>query len=161
VEEFKAGLLVDPLTGALTRHTLEKRVATHLHTAPVAAFALGFIDMDKFKRVNDQFGHALGDAVLAVAAQRIASTLRHGDLLARYGGDEFVLLLFGVTSDADIASRLAEISHRLDDPIALGGEVIRAGASCGGALYPRDGTTLPQLVAVADSRMFREKKLRG
>lgn len=161
VEEFKAGLLLDPLTGALTRHTLEKRAATHLHATPVAGFALGFIDMDKFKRVNDQYGHALGDAVLAVSAQRIASTLRRGDLLARYGGDEFVLLLFEVTTDADIASRLAEISHRLDDPIALAGLLIRAGASCGGALYPRDGTTLPQLVAVADSRMFREKKLRG
>lgn len=161
VEEFKAGLLVDPLTGALTRHTFEKRAATHLQATPVASFALGFIDMDKFKRVNDQYGHALGDAVLAVSAQRIASTLRRGDLLARYGGDEFVLLLFDVTTDADIASRLAEISHRLDDPIALAGLLIRAGASCGGALYPRDGTTLPQLVAVADSRMFREKKLRG
>ena len=160
VEEFKAGLLVDPLTGALTRHTLEKRAATHLHSTPVAGFALGFIDMDKFKRVNDQYGHTLGDAVLAVAAQRIASTLRRGDLLARYGGDEFVLLLFGVTTDADIASRLAEISHRLDEPIALGGERISAGASCGGALYPRDGSTLAQLVATADSRMFREKKLR-
>ena len=161
VEEFKAGLLVDPLTGALTRHTLEKRAATHLHATPVAGFALGFIDMDKFKRVNDQYGHALGDAVLAVSAQRIASTLRRGDLLARYGGDEFVLLLFDVTTDADIASRLAEISHRLDAPVALAGQLIRAGASCGGALYPRDGTTLLQLVAVADSRMFREKKLRG
>ncbi len=161
VEEFKAGLLVDPLTGALTRHTLEKRVATHLHSTPVMDFALGFIDMDKFKRVNDQYGHTLGDAVLAVAAQRIASTLRRGDLLARYGGDEFVLLLFNVSTDADIASRLAEISHRLDEPIALGGERISAGASCGGALYPRDGSTLAQLVATADSRMFREKKLRG
>ena len=161
VEEFKAGLLVDPLTGALTRHTLEKRAATHLHATPVAGFALGFIDMDKFKRVNDQYGHALGDAVLAVSAQRIASTLRRGDLLARYGGDEFVLLLFDVTTDADIASRLAEISHRLDAPIALAGQLIRAGASCGGALYPRDGVTLLQLVEVADSRMFREKKLRG
>ena len=145
----------------MTRHTLEKRVATHLHSTPVVDFALGFIDMDKFKRVNDQYGHTLGDAVLAVAAQRIASTLRRGDLLARYGGDEFVLLLFNVSTDADIASRLAEISHRLDEPIALGGERIRASASCGGALYPRDGSTLAQLVATADSRMFREKKLRG
>ena len=161
VEEFKAGLLIDPLTGALTRPTLEKRVATLLHATPVAGFAVGFVDMDKFKRVNDQYGHALGDAVLAVSAQRIASALRRDDLLARYGGDEFVLLLSGVTTDADIASRLAEISWRLEEPIALAGEVIRAGASCGGALYPRDGSTLLQLVEVADARMFEEKKKRG
>ncbi len=161
VEEFKAGLLVDPLTGALTRHTLEKRVATLLHAPPVANFAIGFVDMDKFKRVNDQYGHALGDAVLAVSAQRIASALRRDDLLARYGGDEFVLLLSGVTTDGDTAERLAEIAMRLDAPIDLAGQHIHAGASCGGALYPRDGSTLLQLVEVADARMFEEKKARG
>lgn len=161
VEEFKAGLLIDPLTGALTRHTLEKRVASLLHATPVVNFAVGFIDMDKFKRVNDQYGHALGDAVLAVSAQRIASALRRDDLLARYGGDEFVLLLSGVTTDEDVAARLAEISARLDAPIDLAGEHIHAGASCGGALYPRDGSTLLQLVEVADARMFEEKKTRG
>ena len=161
VEEFKAGLLIDPLTGALTRHTLEKRVASLLHATPVVHFAVGFIDMDKFKRVNDQYGHALGDAVLAVSAQRIASALRRDDLLARYGGDEFVLLLSGVTTDEDVAARLAEISARLDAPIDLAGEHIHAGASCGGALYPRDGSTLLQLVEVADARMFEEKKTRG
>ncbi len=161
VEEFKAGLLIDPLTGALTRHTLEKRVASVLHATPVANFAVGFVDMDKFKRVNDQYGHALGDAVLAVSAQRIASALRRDDLLARYGGDEFVLLLSGVTTDGDVAERLAEIAMRLDAPIDLAGQHIHAGASCGGALYPRDGTTLLQLVEVADARMFEEKKARG
>ncbi len=161
VEEFKAGLLIDPLTGALTRHTLEKRVATLLHAPPVANFAIGFVDMDKFKRVNDQYGHALGDAVLAVSAQRIASALRRDDLLARYGGDEFVLLLSGVTTDGDAAERLAEIAMRLDAPIDLAGQHIHAGASCGGALYPRDGSTLLQLVEVADARMFEEKKARG
>lgn len=161
VEEFKEGLLIDPLTGALTRPTFEKRFAAHLHAAPAEGLAVGFVDMDKFKNVNDQFGHALGDAVLAVSAQRIASALRRDDLLARYGGDEFVLMLSGVTSDDDLAARLAEITRRLDEPIALAGQSIRAGASCGGALYPRDGTTLLQLVEVADARMFGEKKLRG
>lgn len=160
VEEFKAGLLIDPLTGALTRHTLEKRVASLLNATPVVNFAVGFVDMDKFKRVNDQYGHALGDAVLAVSAQRIASALRRDDLLARYGGDEFVLLLSGVTTDEAVAARLAEIAARLDASIDLAGEHIRAGASCGGALYPRDGTTLLQLVEVADARMFEEKKTR-
>lgn len=161
VEEFKEGLLVDPLTGALTRPTFEKRFAAHLHAAPKQGVAVGFVDMDKFKRVNDQFGHALGDAVLAVSAQRIASALRRDDLLARYGGDEFVLMLAGITSDDDVAARLAEITQRLDEPIALAGQSIRASASCGGALYPRDGTTLLQLVEVADARMFGEKKNRA
>ena len=161
VEEFKAGLLIDPLTGALTRHTLEKRVASLMHVTPVANFAIGFVDMDKFKRVNDQYGHALGDAVLAVSAQRIASALRRDDLLARYGGDEFVLLLSGVATDEDVAARLAEIAARLDASINLAGQHIHAGASCGGALYPRDGSTLLQLVGVADARMFEVKKTRS
>ena len=161
VEEFKAGLLIDPLTGALTRSTFEKRFLAHVHGAPGQSFAVGFVDMDKFKKVNDQYGHALGDAVLAVSAQRIASALRRDDLLARYGGDEFVLMLSNVTSDEDVAARLAEITRRLDEPIALAGLSIRAGASSGGAMYPRDGTTLLQLVAVADTRMFDAKKLRG
>ena len=160
VEEFKAGLLIDPLTGALTRHTLEKRVASLLHATPVAPFAVGFIDMDKFKRVNDQYGHALGDAVLAVSAQRIASALNRDDLLARHGGDEFVLLLAGVATDDAVAARLAEIAARLDAPIDLAGQHIHAGISCGGALFPRDGGTLPQLVEVADARMFEQKKTR-
>lgn len=161
MEEFKEGLLIDPLTGALTRHTFEKRFAAYLHATPNPAVAVGFIDMDKFKRVNDQFGHALGDAVLAISAQRIASALGRDDLLARYGGDEFVVMLAGAVSEEDMKTRLAEIARRLDEPIALAGQAIPGGASCGGALYPRDGTTLLQLVAVADSRMFDEKKSRA
>jgi diguanylate cyclase len=170
MEEFKAGLLIDPLTGALTRQTLEKRVHSLLtsgHGEPAATteassgFAVGFIDLDKFKRVNDQHGHAMGDAVLAVCAQRISSALRRDDLLARYGGDEFVLLLSGVTTDEQLNARLTEITRRLDQSIGVAGETIQAGASCGGALYPRDGGTLQQLVSVADERMFSMKKLRA
>ena len=161
MEEFKAGLLIDPLTGALTRQTLEKRINATLSSATVAEFAVGFVDLDKFKRVNDQYGHAMGDAVLAVCAQRISSALRRDDLLARYGGDEFVLLLSGVTSDEQLTMRLTEISRRLDQAISVGGEMIQAGASCGGALYPRDGSMLEDLLKVADSRMFEQKKTRA
>jgi diguanylate cyclase (GGDEF)-like protein len=161
MEEIKEGLLIDPLTGALTRATFEKRSATLLNSVPGAPFAVAFVDMDKFKRVNDLYGHALGDAVLAVSAQRIASALRRDDMVARYGGDEFVLLLAGINGNDDLTSRMAEIARRLNEPIALGGQSIHAGASWGGALYPRDGSTLFQLIAAADARMFDAKKLRA
>lgn len=99
--------------------------------------------------------------MLAVSAQRIASALRRNDLFAHYGGDEFVLLLSGVTTNENVAARLAEIAARLDASIDLTGQRIHAGASCGSDPYPRDGSTLLQLVEVADARMFEEKKTRG
>lgn len=161
MEDFKEGLLVDPLTGALTRGTFEKRFAAHLHGHPSASLAIVFIDLDRFKAVNDEHGHAVGDAVLAVSAQRIASAMRSDDVLSRYGGDEFVLMLPGVTSDVALDAQLARVSAVLDQPIALAGSSIRAGGSCGGALYPRDGATLDQLIKVADARMYGAKKERA
>lgn len=161
MEDFKDGLLVDPLTGALTRNTFEKRFSAHLSGLPDAGFAIVFIDLDRFKAVNDEHGHAVGDAVLAISAQRIASVMRRDDLLSRYGGDEFVLLLPGVISDDTLDSQLARLSAVLDQPIALAGSSINAGGSCGGALYPRDGTTLDQLIKVADAKMYGAKKERA
>lgn len=161
MEDFKEGLLVDPLTGALTRSTFEKRFAAHLNNQPEAKLAVVFVDLDRFKAVNDEHGHAVGDAVLAISAQRIASAMRRDDVLSRYGGDEFVLMLPGVTSDDTMDAQLARVSAVLDQPIALAGSSISAGGSCGGALYPRDGTTLDQLIKVADARMYGAKKERA
>lgn len=161
MEDFKEGLLVDPLTGALTRSTFEKRFAAHLNSQPEAKLAVVFVDLDRFKAVNDEHGHAVGDAVLAISAQRIASAMRRDDVLSRYGGDEFVLMLPGVTSDDTLDAQLARVSAVLDQPIALAGSNISAGGSCGGALYPRDGTTLDQLIKVADARMYGAKKERA
>ncbi|MFO1341563.1 MAG: diguanylate cyclase [Burkholderiales bacterium] len=160
MEDFKDGLLVDPLTGALTRATFEKRFAALVSQQLDATLAIVFVDLDRFKSVNDEHGHAVGDAVLAICAQRIASAMRRDDVLARYGGDEFVLMLSGILSDEALDAQLARLTAALDQPVAIAGIEVTAGGSCGGALYPRDGRTLEQLVKVADARMYGVKKAR-
>ena len=160
VEDFKDGLLVDPLTGALTRSTFEKRFATRIKSDD-QHFALIFIDLDQFKIVNDRFGHAVGDVVLTVAAQRIAASLRAEDVLARYGGDEFVVLMSGVSTEAALVAQIDRLSAMLDEPMMIEGNSMRTGGSCGGALYPMAGATLDQLIQVADTRMYEQKRLRA
>lgn len=161
MEDFKDGLLIDPLTGALTRSTFEKRFADLLAANTDVKLALLFVDLDRFKLINDQHGHAVGDAVLAICAQRIASVMRNDDLLARFGGDEFVLMLPGVIADETLDRQIARVSAALNAPIALAGATIFARGSCGGALFARDGDSLDQLVKVADARMYAAKRMRN
>lgn len=160
VEDFKDGLLIDPLTGALTRSTFEKRFATRIAERG-QHFALIFIDLDQFKHVNDRYGHAAGDVVLATAAQRITATIRSEDVLARYGGDEFVVLMSGVTTCSAMSAQIERLSAALDQPMIVDGEALLSGGSCGGALHPHDGATLDQLIHVADARMYEHKRLRA
>ncbi len=160
VNELSAGLLHDPLTSALNRSTFEKRFearATAVVEARATPFALVFVDLDKFKRINDNFGHAMGDAVLAISAQRLASVLRKDDLLCRYGGDEFIALLGDVADEAALDNALARIQDALVQPIVVAGHALSVAASCGGALFPANGQSLGALTAYADARMYREK----
>jgi diguanylate cyclase len=160
MEDFKDGLLIDPLTGALTRSTFEKRFATYLDNNRGVKMALLYVDLDGFKRINDQHGHGVGDAVLAICAQRIASVLRKDDLLARFGGDEFVLMLPGVDSVDALDRQILRVTSALDEPIALAGATMFARGSCGGALLNLDGENLDQLVKAADARMYSAKRAR-
>ena len=160
VETFKDGLLVDPLTGALTRSTFEKRFATRIKTDD-QFFALIFIDLDQFKYVNDRYGHAIGDIVLTVAAQRITASLRADDVLARYGGDEFVVLMSGLTTPEALDTQIRRLSAMLDEPMLIDTHSLVSGGSCGGALHPQDGATLDKLIQVADARMYEQKRLRA
>ncbi|MCL5972456.1 MAG: sensor domain-containing diguanylate cyclase [Firmicutes bacterium] len=120
--------------------------------------AVAFLDMDRFKLVNDQYGHLIGDEVLRQLVAVVRREIRAHDLLARYGGDEFVLLL----SDIDVQS-VKQVLDRIQDRIGqhqFSGVDFPLGVSVGWALYPEDGETLEHLLNVADQHMYRNKELR-
>jgi len=120
--------------------------------------AVMFIDLDRFKDVNDRFGHAAGDSLLQQAAERIRSCLRPSDLVARLGGDEFTVMLLGVSRLED-AVRLAErVVATLARPYMIADELTFTSASLGVTLYPDDGATVETLLRNADQAMYEAKR---
>ncbi len=119
--------------------------------------AVMFIDLDRFKMVNDTLGHLLGDDLLKEAASRLKDVLRAGDTLARLGGDEFIIMLprLGSREDASVVAR--KILECLQFPFLLAEHEVRISASIGIAVYPAHGTTIEQLLAHADIAMYRVK----
>ncbi|MCZ8203649.1 GGDEF domain-containing response regulator [Gemmatimonas sp.] len=154
----------DPLTGlanrALFLDQLERALAFgtryHRNTGVL------FIDLDGFKEVNDRHGHALGDRLLRVVADRLVQCVRRSDAVARLGGDEFVVLLPDVRSDRDLAHVKASIEASLQRPFGHeGSAVVPLAASIGCAMSPVDGVSAPELLAMADADMYREKVQRA
>ncbi len=149
----------DPLTGLPNRSTVEEQLDRDLARAirtgdTVAAL---YIDLDRFKLVNDSLGHAAGDHVLVEVAERIRAVTRAGDLLARLGGDEFMLVCAGI--EAAEAEAVAEkVLAVLDATIALDGAEFHIGASIGIALGPRDGSAAAELIKHADAAMYEAKR---
>ncbi|HJW54540.1 MAG TPA: EAL domain-containing protein [Burkholderiaceae bacterium] len=149
----------DELTGLPNRAWLMKFLSTALEQAAQTdgALALLFIDLDRFKEVNDAFGHSAGDALLREAAQRLQSTLRPADHIARFGGDEFTVVLHPAGGESE-AVRVAErIIQALGQPFQLAGGIDQIGASVGISLYPRDGDTAEALLKNADIAMYAAK----
>jgi diguanylate cyclase (GGDEF)-like protein/PAS domain S-box-containing protein len=148
----------DPLTGLANRTLLGQRVDYALRTAERSGgrFAILFVDLDRFKNINDSMGHAFGDRVLLEVTERMQFALRDVDTLSRMGGDEFVAFL----QDADgtgaelAARRLLEAVQR---PYMLDGVPFSLGCSIGIALFPEDGDTLDALITCADTAMYRVK----
>ena len=147
----------DTLTGLANRTALNDHAARLLATSPVQVAAL-VIDLDRFKDVNDSFGHAAGDEVLIAVAHRMAQELREEDVLARSGGDEFVLLVAGDDVGSHVDSLIGRLHQVIADPIEGTDGTYRVGASIGVALR-HTPVTLSDLLRAADADMYRLKHL--
>lgn len=146
----------DILTSLPNRGFLEQIVAS-LTDRPESVFALAFIDLDGFKNVNDYYGHAVGDALLVKIAERLTSELRPSDMLARVGGDEFILLLSPAGSLDDVNKDIQRLLARLKEPFFIEGYEVFTSASIGVSLYPNDGNSFDTLCENADQAMYRIK----
>ena len=158
VRELKAMALEDALTGLANRRALLAALAAvTTSSSPNSGKSVLFLmDLDEFKRVNDVHGHALGDRVLKVVAQRFQRATRPGDLLARLGGDEFAVLAHNVDRESALAIGRRFIAA-LESEIGVGGHSHAIGVSIGAALMPDDGITAEEIIHKADLAMYRAK----
>ncbi|WP_330181827.1 diguanylate cyclase [Nocardia sp. NBC_01503] len=149
----------DPLTGLANRSLVLSRLAAALGTSeslPVSTVL--FIDLDGFKSINDTLGHAIGDTVLQIVAQRLQRGLRSDDIVGRIGGDEFLVLLSGRTLGEDLEALVTRLRQTMAEPIIARGHRIQVNASVGiTPLHPGDGRTPEAVLHDADLAMYRAK----
>lgn len=155
--------LHDSLTGMANRVLLNDRGEQALRRADRSerAVAVLFVDLDRFKSINDSLGHDIGDEVLVAVAQRLQTALRSDDTLARFGGDEFVCLLPDIADRHDAARVANKLLASLDQRVDIAGHKFKVGASIGISAYPSDGQTLDDLIVAADRAMMRAKQAGG
>ncbi|HWU84266.1 MAG TPA: EAL domain-containing protein, partial [Rhodocyclaceae bacterium] len=158
-DDFAQFAYQDILTGLPNRYLLHDRLAQAVEAArrDGATLALMFIDLDRFKIVNDSLGYEVGDLLLIETAQRFRSLLDASATLARLGGDEFVVLLPDVNGVGSVSDLAEEINRCMEPPMHIDGRDIHLGASIGIALYPRDGENAMALMKNADTAMYRSK----
>lgn len=150
----------DTLTGLANRTLFHDQLATALHQAARSgdAVAVCFLDLDGFKSVNDNLGHAAGDEVLTAAAERIRSSVRAGDVVARLSGDEFGVLLAGNPTPAHVLGIADKLVDAINRPFRVGGREIAIGVSIGIALAPDHGLDPEDLLNHADTAMYDAKR---
>jgi len=151
----------DSLTGLPNRHSFMDELNRALVRGARYGrpFALMYIDLDRFKAVNDNLGHAAGDALLKTISTRLLRLLREADLLARLGGDEFVVLTES-SCQVDTLSKVASrVLGQICEPMLLEGRTVEISGSIGMAIYPNDGTTAESLLKAADAAMYKAKDL--
>ena len=161
-EHLRREASVDSLTGLMNRGSVHRALGRSIQRVEGGGqLALLFIDLDGFKVVNDTSGHPAGDEVLRAVAERLTDCVRYDDLVARYGGDEFIVLL---EADHHIEDEVDGVFQRIErafrQPFPVGRVHHHIGASIGCAIHNRDGTTLSQLLAYADAEMYRHKDSR-
>jgi len=160
IEEFRGLAYHDGLTGLPNRSLLHDRLGVAITHArrQASRLAVLFLDLDGFKDVNDVLGHACGDRMLVEVAERLRSSVRAGDTVARFGGDEFVVLLTSVAGEDDAARVAAKLLEAVQAPYRLAGRDVYATVSVGISVYPADGTSPEELVESADAAMYRQKR---
>jgi diguanylate cyclase (GGDEF)-like protein len=151
----------DDLTGLPGRRLFEDRlklaaVQSARHQKPVA---LLFLDLDKFKNINDTFGHVIGDQILQQVAQRLTSSIRRGDTVCRYGGDEFIVLLPDMDGEGNSGDLVIDkIRHHLSQPYRVNNLEITLAISIGMTTFMEDDLDKQDLIQRADIAMYRNKK---
>lgn len=150
----------DVLTGLPNRVLFNDRIEHTLATARryLRDFAVMYVDVDKFKNVNDLFGHTVGDAVLKEVGSRLRATLRESDTVSRFGGDEFVILQPIVDGPSDAADLARKLNVALQEPVVVEGTPHDVRISIGIALYPGDGSTIEELMEAADRALYTAKR---
>ena len=154
---LKKHAFFDPLTGLPNRLLLMDRFQRAIQHAKRSRtqFAVLMVDLNKFKAINDTYGHAAGDKVLVTIAQRMVSLVRSTDTVARLGGDEFVLIIESLTEREQIATLGQKLIDLLAEEILLdAGGAVSLGGSVGFAWYPSDGDSLKDILEVADEAMY-------
>jgi diguanylate cyclase (GGDEF)-like protein len=152
--------LRDALSGLPNRGLLDDRIGQALARSrrTTEPFALFVIDLDGFKGVNDIRGHAAGNQVLTDVARRLESVVRGTDTVARFGGDEFVIVSIGTGSDEEASALVGRVRNALRRPYRVEGGLVELDASIGWAIFPQDGVTPVDLLARADGQMYATKR---
>lgn len=152
----------DDLTGLPNRTLLRDRLQQQIAQQQYAhnRFGLLFLDLDRFKNINDSMGHENGDQLLRVVSERLRACAREGDTLARLGGDEFVILLVDIRNPRQAAEVASQVLHSLAQPFHIDGKDCFIGASIGIVIFPTDGSGAEELLKRADIAMYRAKTTR-
>jgi len=161
--ELERQATFDALTGLANRYTLEAMLAQSVAEArrDFNRIALMFVDLDRFKMVNDTLGHAPGDQVLREVARQLRGAVRDSDIVARLGGDEFVVVLRGLDTVAGVGTVAAKLIAALGTPIRVDERELRPSASVGISVFPDDGHDVSSIMRNADTAMYHAKSLGG
>lgn len=156
ITEVTSRAETDLLTGIGNRLRLSQVLRNAIEKS--RPFSLLYLDLEKFKPVNDNYGHEIGDKVLQIVARRLQALVRSGDLAVRVGGDEFVLFLDGLVDTGILEQRAAAVAESVARRFHIGDLSGSVGANIGGAAFPRDGDNEHDLINLADQNMYRAKQ---
>ncbi len=156
VRDLEHSAFYDPLTGAYNRNFIEEYVQEEIRKAKrlKGRFCILLLDLNDFKLVNDRYGHSIGDRVLKMVVRELKESMRDYDLIARWGGDEFLVVL-----PLERGAEVLDVANRLSSNFRVRYGSLEVTLSVGYACYPNDGDSLERLVSVADDRMYRAKTL--